>query len=110
MASIRPESKLGGAVAAGSHGHDDSRFGRGFHIDVVDVIPRLRDEFQIGQRFEQRGGEFRALADRNDRLGALEGMAHRLFGGEFLGEDLDVRLPPQPFNGCGGLESMLVVV
>src|SRR5262245_53745496 len=46
------ESQFRSAVAARSHGDDNSCFGSGRYIYVIGVISRLGDDFKVGERLE----------------------------------------------------------
>jgi len=77
---------------------------------MVGVIAGLGDQLDIGERFEQFCGELGALADRNDRLRAFEGLNQFFFGREFFGEDLNFGPLPEARDRGRAFKGALVIV
>ena len=77
---------------------------------MVEVSAGVGDDAEVGESLEELAGEVGALAIGQDDLGALEGGYKRIFRGERVRVDGDVRDLPQPGDVWIGRKSVELIV
>ena len=80
---------IGGRAGMLARRHDDAVLRAGVDVDVR-IDAALADELELGQAFEQRCADLRALADQDQHLGVLQAFGQRVEVLDMVVPDRDV--------------------